>query len=605
MARGRAGENAVTYVGLDTETVDGRAVLICTPDRECFPSGWGEVWQFLQEHTDYVTFNVSYDARAILAYLSGKALLALREGRTATYRGWTIVYVPRKRLSITKGNRTVNFWDVYPYFESSLDDAANKWLGARKLRIPKAWLRDMSKPLARPRDRAKVVKYCKRDAGLTQGLWELVAEQYEGLGIDPYRAASPASLATRAFPDSYKHGDVPGFVQGIFRKSYYGGRTEIYMRGNVGRAFCYDIHSAYPSALASMTDPACTEPVRCEPGQKCARPGAAYGSYKTRVWIPPETHIGPVPFRPARGPLIYPAGVLTTWITKPELALLETCGFRHEILDGLELLLTQAPRPLFPDIVKYYKMRREVPAVSHAVKKTLNSIYGKLAETRNINVPVRNKRPPRNARMVNGKLCVKTEIPTKHTHFAVAGAITGEIRVRLYQAMLTKPRAIVAVHTDGIVSTRKLPIETGDALGDWGLEHVPDQAIVIGCGVYLYKTGSKWTERTRGLHLDRSMRELRRCSSSYGRFRLRHANTLADAARTGWQTLNRMETIEKRVNANMDSKRSWPGDWESFADVFKYRQVSRTLVTVTRDVLAEHGFGKRRRRGSRKKPRKK
>lgn len=584
----------IGYVGLDTETVDGRAVLICSPTEEFFPKSWAHIWQFLQKHTDYITWNVSYDARAILAFLPGTVLQALREGRSAKHRAWTIEYVSRKRLAIHKGKSVVYLWDAYPYYESSLDNAAHKWLGARKLKIPKGWLPNMAAPLSRPADRERVITYCKRDARLTQELWELVAEQYAKLEINCYRAASPASLATRAFPDSYRHKDVAGYVQGVFRRAYYGGRTEIYRRGDVGRAYCYDIHSAYPSVLSTLTDPTCCEALRLEAGQKGPRPGTAYGAYKVTVWVPPTTHIGPVPYRPARGPLIYPAGVFTTWVTLPEIRLLDEIGFRYEIRDGMELVLKEKPRRLFPDIVKYYELRREVPAVSHAVKKVLNSCYGKLAETRRIMVPVNRKRIPRGARMHRGKLCISTDIPTNHTHFAVAGAITGAIRARLYRAMQTNPGAIVAVHTDGIVSTRKLKLDCGPNLGQWGLEHEPERAVVIGCGVYVYWTDGVATERTRGLHLDKPLRTLARCKSPVGTFRLKHANTLADAARTGWDTLNVMETIEKRVDSNMDSKRAWPDDWERFSDVFTTSMKSKALIIVTPDMLPRKKKARRR-----------
>ncbi len=576
----------MSYVGLDTETVDGRAVLVCTPERVCLqPRGWADLWRFLKQDSDYITWNVSYDARAILAYLPGTALTALRRGETAEYRGWRVEYVPRKRLAIRKGDEAVRFWDAYPYYESSLDNAASCWLGARKLRIPYRWLSDMSKPLSRPRDRERVIRYCCRDARLTQELWEMVAAQYQELGIDPYRAASPASLATRAFPESYDHGRVPGYVQGVFRRAYYGGRTEIYSRGNCGRVWCYDIHSAYPSVLSDLIDPACTEPVRVESGQVRPRPGAVYGAYRVTVTVPLDARISPIPFRPARGPLVYPAGVVTTWVTLPEMRMLARRGFRTRLRDGLELVLTGTPRCLFPDVTRYYRMRREVPAVSHAVKKLLNSVYGKLAETRTIPVAVTKRRIPRAARMHKGRLCVRTQIPTRHTHFAVAGAITGAIRARLYDAMMLDPEAIVAVHTDGIVARRKLDLSLGNGLGDWGLDHTPDTAIVIGCGVYVYRENGVWTERTRGLHLDKPLRSLRNHRGAVGHFRLRHANTLADAERTGWATLNRMETIGKGVDANMDRKRVWPKPWASFRDVFTTRQDSEALIVVTRDML--------------------
>lgn len=606
------GKDSPVYTGLDTETFQGRAVLICTPDNACYPKTWRDCWHFLDTNgPDFICWNVSYDARAMLAFLPGTVLRALRKWGTAKHRDWQIVFKGRKSLSVSKGswsvdghtkddlsnplkfkaNRTVRLWDAYPYYESSLDAAAEKFLQEKKIEVPQSWLEDMKTAIRDHRE--EVERYCLRDASLTERLWQILEKQYLELGVKPWRAASPASLAIRAFPESFKLKGTPRFIQDIFLKSYYGGRAEIYWRGNIGPAVGYDIHSAYPSALADMPDPRGCTAVRTE-SQK-PRADAAYGSYKVRMKIHPDTLICPVPFRPRSGPLVYPSGVFTTWVTKPELQILREFGFEYKITYGLELL-RESDKMLFPDLREWFRMRQENPACSWAIKKTLNSLYGKLAETRRVRCKIELKPGeslPRNAEYVDGSWTERKRIRTSHTHFAVAAAVTGECRAKLFRAMMEKPEAIAAVHTDGIISREKLPLKLGDGLGEWGQDYVTPEMILIGCGMYLYRTGpDEWREKTRGFHMKQSLRTMATCQKAKCGFKLKHALTLADAERRGWRSLNVMLDIEKVIDSNMDVKRVWPVDWLAFQDVFKHKQHSRALVLVSRDVA----FPRRRRK---------
>lgn len=577
-------QSEIVYTGLDTETFQGRAVLICTPDNACYPKSWRDCWEFLDANgPDFICWNVSYDARAILAFLPGTILHALRKWGRATHRSWTIVFKGRKSLSVSKGKRHVRLWDAYPYYESSLDAAAEKFLQENKIEVPQAWLEDMKTAI---RDhRQEVERYCLRDASLTERLWQILEKQYLELGVKPWRAPSPASLAIRAFPESFKLAGTPRFIQDLFLKSYYGGRAEIYWRGNVGKAFGYDIHSAYPSALADMPDPRGCTAVKTE-SQK-PRSDAAYGSYKVRLKIHPETRICPVPFRPRSGPLVYPSGVFTTWVTKPELQVLREFGFDYKIIYGLELL-RNSDKMLFPDLRDWFRMRQENPACSWAIKKTLNSLYGKLAETRRVRCKIELKPGgslPRNAEYLDGTWTERKRIRTSHTHFAVAAAVTGECRAKLFRAMMQNPDAIAAVHTDGIISREKLPLEIGPGLGEWGEDYATPEMILIGCGMYLYRTGlDEWKEKTRGFHMKQSLRTLATKETAKVGFKLKHALTLADAERRGWRSLNVMLDIEKVIDSNMDVKRAWPVDWLAFQDVFKHKQHSLSLVLVSKDV---------------------
>ena len=78
----RAIQSEIVYTGLDTETFQGRAVLICTPDNACYPKNWRDCWEFLDANgPDFICWNVSYDARAILAFLPGSILPRRERGR--------------------------------------------------------------------------------------------------------------------------------------------------------------------------------------------------------------------------------------------------------------------------------------------------------------------------------------------------------------------------------------------------------------------------------------------------------------------------------------------------------------------------------------------
>ena len=580
------------YVGLDTETVNGRAVLICTPDLACYPESWRGCVDFLFSTgaRDYITWNVTYDSQAILSYVPRTVMARLREHNRVRYRSCSIRYIPRKQLQITNHRigRTVAFWDCYPYFDSSLDAAAGTWLGERKMLIPKKWLEDMSVPLSRPRDRARVELYCKRDAGLTQRLWEIVEAQYIAIGVSPHRAPGPATIARRAFPEIYDFRNVPRRVQGLFRRSYYGGRSEIVRRGRVGRAYYYDIHSAYPSALEQCEDPRESTLVLARRG-KPPRSDAMYGTYKTRVEIPLDTPFGPLPYRSNNHPLIYPVGVFLTWITRPELEMLRAYGFNHEVLGGAELLRTGAA-PLFPPgvIRELYARRKANPNVALALKKTMNCLYGKFAETRVIHVQHKHGYLPCSARRgEDGRWRYPIEIPTTHTHYAVAAHVTATIRVRLFAAAMHYPKSVVSMATDGIVTTRKLPLKRGSGLGQWGVSYEAAEFVQLGNGIYCYRiTGERdWNERRRGIRdpgfYERVHNRRRRTVPVC----VMRAISLAEAARTGYRNLNIMTRITKNLDVNMDTKRVWPAELRTYAEAFRSQQRSRPWIIAPRGVI--------------------
>lgn len=578
-----------TWRGMDTETQDGLAILLATPERFCEPRSWGDVWSFLRDEpipSYYVGFNLPYDARALLGFLPASVLRVLRHIGVAEHRGWTVELWARRVLRIRKRGdpARVELYDVYPYYGCGLDAAAEKWLKARKKRVPKSWLENMEKALCE--HRARVLAYCRYDADLAGRLWGLMVKQYVSLGVDPHRGASPASLALRAYSGSFKHLGAAPWENRIFKDTYYGGRIEVLRRGHFGKVWIYDINSAYPSALATLPDPRKAEMVRVSSGE--VRPDVLYGAYSVRVKVPLDRHAPPLPCKSNKLPLVFPVGVWTTWVDRVTLDVLREGEIPFELLDGWEIVSDAERRLLFPDIVTWYRRRREHPESSHALKITLNALYGKTAEEISARVPWKNGETLRGVFDVRGKMVRKIKLPSKHTHFAVAAACTATIRAAIWRAMRLRPGVVIAAATDGLITSRPIPeLDGGEEMGAWRLKYRADEAYVVGTGIYAFRLGKKWTERFRGFHVEAGiLRKLFRRKDAVTEVRIRHALTLAEAARASTAArmrgnLNRMVTLKKDLNVNFDKKRDWPRPWGSFAEMKKSRpQKSRPWVIL-------------------------
>ena len=584
------------YTGLDTETVDGRVALICTPALACYPKTWGDLWRFLvRAGRDYAVWHVTYDAQAILAMLPRTILAEIRASGRAMYPSgrsdaWRIEFVAGKRLTIWYGRGAGqvrrDLWDVYPYYDSSLDAAADRHLGERKMGIANSWLVDLAPVLKDAKRRAKVERYCKRDADLTERLRELIAVQYRRLGVSPDRAASPASVARRMFASQYRMRDIPLEVQRVFKRTIYGGRSETYQRGNVGRAFAYDIHSAYPSVIRMLVDPRGGRvwPVRA--GEE-PRAGAMYGAYAVTVKVPPDVAVPPVPVRRGGG-IMFPTGVFSTWLSRAELDLLRERNFDHTVRWGMEIMPVGAPRRLFPPgaIEELYALRKSDPALNIALKKTLNSLYGKYCESRTVRVLPRDGPLPRDAiwHARRGAYVVARDIPTANTCYPLAAAILARTRVTLWRAMRLAGRGLVSCMTDAVVSRAPLALDCGPGLGNWGLDRSCAEFVACGTGIYFYRLAGKWRAKRRGIPDARFYDRVKAHPARTVHIPILCARSLAESERTGFTGLNRMESRSRAIDVNLDRSRCWPVDVRSWAALFETRQRSEAWVVSTRDV---------------------
>lgn len=230
-----------------------------------------------------VWYNLDFDANAILSGLldeSQLAKLAITNscGTSIDGMSYEISYVKGKFLSISDehGNQYDHF-DISQFFYAPLDDAAEEWLGENKVDEV-----DTSKFSSNPCDEhsnidyncsecwtesdakeyilnnyGTIREYAEKDALLTQRLGSELVQEAEKLNIPmgkPYSTGYISAEFQRANMD-----EKPKFgkrkYQSLFWDSYYGGRFEVFERGNVGEIVAPDINSAYPAIMRELPDP--------------------------------------------------------------------------------------------------------------------------------------------------------------------------------------------------------------------------------------------------------------------------------------------------------------------------------------------------------------
>jgi hypothetical protein len=578
--------------GLDTETQDGRAVLIAVSgpqenDRAYlpFPESFADILTWLSgAGTErFVCYNMDYDARALMTFLPKRVLRDLFRHEYAKWRGHTISYLVGKEFSVT-GPHRLKLYDCCVHFQKSLKKAYREVFHEEgKDEIPRSWFSRMGQILGAGDWRArKIIDYCIRDSEAVRRLWSYLDVQYRGLGISRKaldRPLSPGQIAADYFGKKIRFPRLPAAANYTAKRAYRGGRIEVYGRGYFPRVHVYDLKSAYPWALSTLPDPRALDVVETEEGE---RPGALYSVYWVRVEIPETCLIPPLPKFVSRGEndnvLVYPAGRFASWITGPELALVKKAGFLKYVGRGIHL--EGERRPWLTEIPELFALRKSRPEISQAVKLVLNSIYGKLAQTRTTMRDAFNVQSdtPR----YDGQWVARATSNGPTSNFFVASYVTALVRCRLWETMREAGfEHVLLGATDGIVLEKPLPhhrVGKG-ALGDW----VPaggGSALVVGTGVYSIRDAEGWHDKVRGFRPLSPLRDILSAARSPRiRIKNRVAYTLGDWALKG-SKLNEMVDIDRTLDVNFDVKRRWPKPWRRGRDLLHSRQTSLPLVLL-------------------------
>ncbi|GAI55493.1 unnamed protein product, partial [marine sediment metagenome] len=160
-------------------------------------------------------------------------------------------------------------------------------------------------------------------------------------------------------------------------------------------------------------------------------------------------------------------GHFVKWITREEYDyLIGLEGVKVKVLRGVWLFVRRKRYPYRKIVNELYRLKAEAKQKDdkefyHFVKILLNSIYGKFVQLI----------------AKDGKLVAST------CWMPVYGAIiTANVRLRVARCQNEYP-AIVAVHTDSVVSEKSLPLVVSDKLGDWSLSCY-GLGVILGSGIY-------------------------------------------------------------------------------------------------------------------------
>jgi hypothetical protein len=566
--------------GLDTETQNGLAVLIATPERYIlFPRSFRRCVEFLEREKRYVCWNADYDAQAILKFLSKAQLEQLyHHGRITvrlSHRTLTVQYRRTKYLRVGellrkrpqhKCNKACErnrhqrtrplfcIYDMKQFHNMKLDRAAKRLLGAGKMELPDGWITDMRRRLEDPETRQVVIDYCMIDAKRCEQIATISEQNFKRIGIDFSRPISNASLAVQKFRKTLDKIQCPPRINKMARRSYRGGRIECLQLGYFPRAYYYDLNSAYPSAMAElpMMDGRWTAVPRSGPGDD-----AHYAVVQVDVEIPTSEYMGPIPVLPRHMMLIYPTGVWRTVVDLDTYRMIDRRGFVHRVIGGHQMV-GGSGRRMLPELRAMYRERKANPENAWALKIVMNSLYGKFAQTTKRLHPSHIAGP--GIEIVGDEFFRQEEHFERYTNFVIASAITAKIRRRIYEQLPAED--IIFIATDGVMLRRPTIADRyqGQKMGQWSpVERVRD-LVVVGSGMYTYEKGGKRTTKMRGFDVDIDLLACLDTPRRTVRLDVRRNVTLAHAViQKRKRDFNELLEVPRELDLNFDRKRQWNG----------------------------------------------
>jgi len=498
-----------------------------------------------------------------------------------TFQGHVYSLIPWKLFSIRSLSRKqrVQFFDVFQFFNTALDVAAQKYIGQKKLDIVD---RTAITNFAHP----DTIRYCVHDAKLAGDLARYVLSLSDLHFPDsPKSLISKASISEKHFRQTcdiptinHTIDNNPRFIEMAYR-TYKGGLFSAYQRGYFDKLYLYDINSAYPAEMAKLPDLTKGRFVEV----KGAPPEGAYmGWLACRVDIDgslDNSYISPLACD-FKGRRLYPSGSFTTWLTLPEYEAIQPHHWIQGLI-GVYWFPNEAPQfPLADEVKKLYhwKNTETDPGLRYFIKIVLNSLYGKTIQ----------KIPDRDSGLyLTGNLF----------NPFWASYITAGTRLELYRQMQKMDYAdLVLVATDSILSRKPLDMPLNNELGQWALDKT-GEGVIIGSGVYSIRDDSDYIEtRNRGFNTTNNVNFFWPGSGVINEktgyptslhIDVKNHFTLARALIQGdYQKMNLITDTYKTLDLNFDTNRLWSADFKTVDDILT-RQISSVPLDI--NCITERG----------------
>ncbi len=571
--RNSAHSSLRTIHALDTETHNGDIFLIADSEGRFIDKITPESvieWLFSKKYhgTWNFFYNLSYDAEVILKLLGSELYRYRSTGKLDFWwKKYHLEYFPGKSLRIKKGHHSVLFFDIMQFFGGSLSSAYEKNIK----KLSKEYLEIKSKRSEFTlryynHNKKKIRNYCIQDCKLTKELSEKWITLFNNAFLFyPVKWTSAGYLAEKVLINNGvylpKFADIPYSIQELAFKSYFGGRIELIKRGYIGKAYLYDINSAYPDAIANFPDVTQGKWIK----RKSIHQDAKLGFFKIQCDIPNDYVITPFPFK-ANNVILYPSGKFITYCTLKELQACKSKSIYH-ILEGYQFISNTDTYPYREFIYSLYQKRQKLKQdnnpLEQPIKIILNSIYGKTGQK------------------ING-IMGNLFNPIMFAH------ITGYTRAKLYDFMTRNGLEldIVAFATDSICTTRKLDIDS-KRLGDFSFDNEGSDVFYLQNGFYRFN--EKWKQRGIGKLGTKNIEHLEtfeRNGRLYYSYQILRNNTLRKSIiQNKISKIGKIESQTREINLNADRKRLWLGTLESVDQKYNNLSIPLSLDFISKEHI--------------------
>jgi hypothetical protein len=550
-------------------------VLLTKPDAFAEPRTWEDCIEFCQDTPELACWNGDYDCQAMLKYLPQAVRARISMLCESQHGLFKIRYVPKKFMKVWHDDKLIiTVYDMAQFYNCSLAVAAAK-LGVthQKGFVPKTWYKQMLARLRDPKTRQQVLAYALDDARTLQDIIDRTVQSFAAAGIRFERPFSNAVFAERYFRAKFRYRKNYD-AEKEARKAYHGGMIECLRVGHFPRAWYYDIHSAYPSAIAGLVKP----DGRWIRDTADIREDAVYAFVRCSLNVPHTIEKSPIPLRLRSGLICYPVGRFQKTLTLTEFRFCEAKGWVEKVHSAIQHIWVKGEYP-FREIFELYQKRRDNPQTEYALKIVMNSTYGKMAQV--LERRTRTEILDARAEIFDGNAWIKRTEWKEHTSFVYASEITARIRIKVFEA--TEPGNVIFYATDAVMCHKPIEIPTGPGLGEWSAPEEVSNLVVVGSGVYAYdyldKTGKpKTTFKLRGFSKNMDLRAMLLKASA------RHTvpmwvlrNTSLKQSIERPRDLNVLEDTRRVLNVNFDHKRAWPTRWTA-RDLLSKQYTSEPLI---------------------------
>ncbi|MFW6377229.1 MAG: DNA polymerase [bacterium] len=270
-------------------------------------------------------------------------------------------------------------------------------------------------------------------------------------------------------------------VKDFIFNAYYGGRTEVFRRGELYNLNYYDINSLYPSVMLNPLPNPNTVFIPDEVSEKniICYEGVTY----CYVQAPDDLNIPLLPYKDKNtGKLIFPLGQWYGHYNNIELR--EAIKLGYKITPYEQILYKKTFTPFKSFITNLYEKRLYYKSINSSMemitKLIMNSLYGKFAQRKNTNVDIKvlnslTQQDYEDILLYNTHYDVKEDIAIKtqeeefngvHSFPILSSYITSLARLKLYWYL--SQYDVVYCDTDSIVTYDTL--ESSKELGEMKYE---------------------------------------------------------------------------------------------------------------------------------------